>query len=60
MVEIRAAWQFGLHENQFDEPTAGGIWFPDTPENRRDVEIIVEAGNYACGEGTHWLEKREA
>lgn len=60
MQEIRVAWPFGLHENQAGEPTAGGVWFPDTPENRRDLEIIVNAGNEAAGEGSHWLEEREA
>ena len=60
MREIRAAWLFGLQENEAGEPLAGGIWFPDTPQSRRDMEIIVEAGNEAAGEGTHWLEEREA
>ncbi len=60
MIEIRVAWPFGLHENQFDEPIDGGVWFPDTPENRRDVEVVVEEGNRACGQGTHWVEEREA
>ena len=60
MREIRVAWPFGLHENQFDEPTDGGVWFPDTPDNRRDLTIVVEAGNETAGEGSHWLEEREA
>lgn len=60
MLEIRVAWPFGLHQNEADEPTAGGAWFPDNDENRRDLEIIVDSGNEACGGGTHWLESREA
>ena len=60
MLEIRVAWKFGLHENQAGEPTAGGVWFPDNEQNRRDLEIIVDSGNEACGDGTHWLESREA
>jgi hypothetical protein len=60
MLEIRVAWPLGLHENQANEPIAHGVWFPDTPSNRQDLEIIIEAGNAACGEGTHWLEQREA
>lgn len=60
MTELRVAWKFGLHENESGEPTGGGVWFPDTPENRRDVEIIVEEGNRACGQGTHWVEERVA
>lgn len=60
MREMRVRWHFGLHENQADEPTDGGVWFPDTPENRRDLEIIVDAGNEVAGAGSHWLEEREA
>ena len=60
MKELRAAWPHGLHENQLGMPTSGGVWFPDTPENRRDLEILVEAGCHACGPGSHWLEEREA
>lgn len=44
MRGIRVAWPFGLHENEAGEPIAGGIWFPDTPENRLDIEIVVEEG----------------
>ena len=47
MLEIRVVWPFGLHENQAGEPTAGGVWFPDTDENRRAPDVIVEAGNAA-------------
>jgi hypothetical protein len=60
MQELRVAWHFGLHENEAGEPIAGGVWFPDTPENRRDLTVVVEAGNEIAGEGTHWLEEREA
>jgi hypothetical protein len=42
MKEIRVSWKFGLHESQADVPTSGGVWFPDTPENRRNLDIIVE------------------
>jgi hypothetical protein len=60
MQEIRVCWLFGLHENQFGEPTDGGVWFPDTPESRKDLTIIVDAGNKVAGQGTHWLEERQA
>jgi hypothetical protein len=60
MREIRVCWKFGLHENQAGGHTDGGVWFPETPESRRDLEIIVEAGNSTCGEGSHRLEEREA
>lgn len=60
MTEIRVAWQFGLHENEAGEPLDGGVWFPNTPENRRQLNIIVEAGNSVAGAGSHWLEERQA
>lgn len=60
MQEIRVGWKYGLHEDQFGEPSDGGVWFPDSPEVRRDLIIIVEAGNEVAGEGTHWLEERQA
>ena len=60
MTEIRVAWQFGLHETEAGEPLGGGVWFPDTPESRGDLTIVVEAGNEVAGPGTHWLEERQA
>ncbi len=60
MIEIRVAWLFGLHEDAAGEPIGGGIWSPDTTENRRQMNIVVEAGNEVAGEGTHWLEERQA
>lgn len=60
MIEIRVAWKFGLHENEAGEPIAGGVWFPDTPQTRRELTIVVDAGNEVAGEGSHWLEEREA
>jgi hypothetical protein len=60
MNEIRVAWHFGLHESEQGEPIGGGVWFPDTPENRRDLIIVVEAGNEVAGDGSHWLEERVA
>jgi len=60
MKEIRVRWQFGLHEDAGGEPTDGGVWFPDTPPNRRDLLIIVESGCEVAGAGTHWLEERVA
>ena len=60
MIEIRVAWPLGLHENEAGEPTDGGVWFPDTPDNRRELNIIVEAGNEVVGDGSHWLQERQA
>jgi hypothetical protein len=60
MTEIRVRWLFGLHESQAGAPTDGGVWFPDSPDVRRDLEIIADSGNEVAGAGTHWLEEREA
>jgi hypothetical protein len=59
MKEIRVAWLFGLHEDDDGNPIDGGEWFPDTPEVRRDLRIVVEAGWEVAGTGTHWIEQRE-
>lgn len=60
MKEIRLRWSIVGRESIIDEPIQAGLWFPDTPENRRDLEIIAEAGNHTYGPGTHWIEEREA
>lgn len=60
MVEIRLRWLAGLHEDDNGNSTNGGVWFPDTPTNRRDLEIVMEAGCETMGVGSHWLEEREA
>jgi hypothetical protein len=60
MKEIRVRWPFGLHENDRGEPTDGGVWFPDTPEIRKDLTIVVQTGCEVAGEGSHWLEERDA
>ena len=60
MREIRIRWRFGLHEDDRGKPTEGGAWFPDTPDNRRDLRVIVQCACEVAGTLTHWLEEREA
>jgi len=60
MREIRVRWHLGLHEDDQATASDGGIWFPDSPDTRRDLTIIVEEGNRTAGDGSHWLEEREA
>ena len=60
MKEIRVRWIFGLHENDQGESTDGGAWFPDSPQNRQDLMVVVESGCEVAGIGTHWLEERVA
>jgi hypothetical protein len=67
MKEIRLGWSDGIARD--DEQltvegvpvhVGGGLWRPDTPENRQAIEQAVAAGNETYGEGTHWIEEREA
>jgi hypothetical protein len=61
MKEIRVRWTLGVHEELADdiELTAGGTWASDTPENRRQAELLIRAGNEVSGKGSHWLEERD-
>jgi hypothetical protein len=57
--EIRVRWS----RQQFDEDgheITGSLWHPDTPINRELAQRVVEAGEEAYGQGSHWLEEREA
>jgi hypothetical protein len=60
MKEIRLCWSVDGRKNQAGEPIDGGLWHPDTPEARRDLEFVAQAGNEAYGMDTHWIEVREA
>ena len=60
MKEIRVRRHMGLHADDAGEPLDGGVWFPDSPANRRHMLIIIEEGNRGGGDGSHWLEEREA
>lgn len=60
MIEIRVRWRLGLHEDDWGNQTDGGVWFPDVADTRRELDILVEAGNEFMGEGSHWLEERQA
>lgn len=58
MREIRIGWLIGLHETDDGTPTNGGNWLADTPKNRTDLAVIIEAGCDAAGPESHWLEER--
>lgn len=60
MREIRLRWNIVGRESLIGEPIQGGLWMPDTPDNRRELEIIQEAGEFAYGPGSHWIEERVA
>jgi hypothetical protein len=59
MQEIRLRWSKGFRKDD-GSPNDGGVWHPDTPENRKTLELVMESGNETYGPGTHWLEEREA
>jgi hypothetical protein len=60
MKEIRLCWSVIGRENIVGEEIQNGLWHPDTPDVRRDLELIRDAGNETYGPGTHWIEEREA
>jgi len=60
MTEIRLAWSIQDRKDLTGRPVDGGLWHPDTPANREAITITMEAGNEAYGDGTHWIEEREA
>jgi hypothetical protein len=37
-----------------------GLWHPNTPENRKTLETVRDAGNETFGDGTHWIVERQA
>ncbi len=43
-----------------NEPIQGGLWHPDTPENRETLIIVMESGNESYGPESHWIEERQA
>ena len=45
MNEIRVAWNVIGRRSIADEPIQGGLWHPDTPENRKTLTIVMESGN---------------
>jgi hypothetical protein len=59
MKEIRLRWSAGMSKED-GTPGIGGLWHPDTPENRETLEQCMAAGNETYGPGTHWIEEREA
>lgn len=67
MKEIRLRWTEGI-ANDDEQLTVEGVpahpggrlWCPDTSENRRTLEQVAAEGNEIYGEGTHWIEEREA
>jgi hypothetical protein len=59
-IEIRLRWNVVGRLNLINEPIDGGTWCVDTPEKRKNLEVIAEAVNEAYGEGSHLIETRAA
>lgn len=59
MREIRLRWSTGQTKDD-GTPGGGGLWHPDTPENRETLEQVMATGNETFGAGTYWIESREA
>lgn len=63
MKEIRLRWVAGkehLAAESAPRRASGGLWHPDTPENRQKLEEDMADGNETYGDGPHWIEEREA
>jgi len=60
MKEIRLAWSILGRTNHVREPTQNGLWMWATEENHQELRVIADVGNEVYGEGTHWIEEREA
>lgn len=59
MKEVRVRWRRGQFDEHGHEVT-GRLWHPDTPIHRELAERMVRAGEEVYGEGSHWIEEREA
>jgi hypothetical protein len=59
MKKIRLYWWTGIEQHPEKGQRGIGAWLDDTPENRKDLEILLECGNESFGEGTHHIEERD-
>ncbi len=60
MNEVRVALNVVGRQNLVDESIQGGLWHPDTPENREMLTIVMESGNESYGPDSHWIEEWQA
>lgn len=58
MTEIRIQWNV---PGKASSPgtTAAELWHPDSPRNRKMLQIILESAIEIHGAGTHWIAVRE-
>jgi hypothetical protein len=60
MNEVRVALNVVGHQNLVDESIQGGLWHPDTPENRETLTVVMESGNEFYGPDSNWIDERKA
>lgn len=59
MKKIRLYWWVGIEQDPKKGQRGIGAWLDDTPENRKDLEILRDCGNESFGDGTHHIEERD-
>ncbi|HEY3432249.1 MAG TPA: hypothetical protein VGK09_06840 [Rhodocyclaceae bacterium] len=59
MNEIRVAWNIIGRRSIANESIQGGLWHPDTPENRETLAIVMASSNEYYGHDFHWIEERQ-
>lgn len=52
MNQIRISWRVQ------GQPPSSGHWHPDSPGNRKMLEVILASNVEIHGAGTHWIETR--
>lgn len=60
MTEIRICRKPGLIVHTDGGWPDGEVWAAATPERRRALQAMVDAGNQLYGAGSHWTEERDA
>jgi hypothetical protein len=59
MTEIRIAANIFDKSDSQSPPVRNEVWYPDSPDNREMLRIILESDLEIYGQGTHWIEVRD-
>jgi hypothetical protein len=59
MKEIHLCWAPFSAPHADRELPDSGLWHPDNAENRRALQLVMEAVNDTHGKGTYWIEERD-
>jgi hypothetical protein len=60
MREIRICWCPDVEHDERGVFRDGGFWYFDGPEIRTGMRLIEISETFMHGEGTHWIEWRDA